>query len=308
MGLEEMSAKKDLVEQWAEDASIRGSNPKTIYSYGRSLKLFEEFLGHSITKADKMDIRAYVDICRKKHNTSRTIRSRLNALSSFYEFLIFEGVRKENPVREVRTRYLSQYKTDSECHTHKLISVEEMALLINTLIDIRDKTMFLVLAKTGVRRGELLSMEVQDISWKDQSITLKAKKKRSNRVVFFDEETAYYLKRWLEIRESRNPMNSALWISSAGRRVDYGSLQYNIGKVALLCGLHDPTSERMEDHFSAHCFRHFFTTHLLRAGMPRDFVQELRGDKRREIIDVYNHIDKDDLRKSYLDHIPQLGV
>ena len=45
-----------------------------------------------------------------------------------------------------------------------------------------------------------------------------------------------------------------------------------------------------------------------RAGMSRDFVKELRGDTRGEAIDIYNHIDKKELRESYLAHIPQLGI
>ena len=41
---------------------------------------------------------------------------------------------------------------------------------------------------------------------------------------------------------------------------------------------------------------------------PREFIQELRGDVRREAIDIYDHIDKKELRESYLAHIPQLGI
>jgi integrase/recombinase XerD len=48
--------------------------------------------------------------------------------------------------------------------------------------------------------------------------------------------------------------------------------------------------------------------HLLRAGISRDFVKELQGDKRGEAIDIYNHIDKKELGESYLAHIPQLGI
>jgi integrase/recombinase XerD len=42
--------------------------------------------------------------------------------------------------------------------------------------------------------------------------------------------------------------------------------------------------------------------------MPREFIQELRGDVRKETIDIYDHIDKEELRESYLAHIPQLGI
>ncbi len=297
-----------MIERWAEDAAISGADPKTISGYRYSLLHFEKFLGRSITKADKMDIRRYVDMHRKKKLTTQTIRSRLNALSSFYNFLIFEGIRKDNPVQEVRVRYLNQYKTDGERHTHKLISVEEAARLVGYFLDIRDKAMVLLMLKTGVRRGELLSMDVSDIRWEDQSILLKEKKKRSNCIVFFDDETAYVLRRWLEVRESRTPVGPALWISTWGKRIDYGSLQYNIERAALACGLHDPASPRMEDHFSAHCCRHWITTHLLRAGMRREYVAWLRGDVSRAAIDTYFHIDPNDVRRAYLAHVPQLGI
>ena len=81
-----------------------------------------------------------------------------------------------------------------------------------------------------------------------------------------------------------------------------------VTKIAKNVELHDPTSPRMEDHFSPHNCRHWFTTHLIRSGMSRDFVKELRGDIRHEAIDIYNHIDKKELKESYLAHIPQLGI
>ena len=79
-------------------------------------------------------------------------------------------------------------------------------------------------------------------------------------------------------------------------------------KLAERVGLHDPNSTKLEDRFTPHCCRHWFVTHLLRAGMSRDFVKELRGDTRGEAIDIYNHIDPKELRESYLAHIPQLGA
>ena len=58
-----------------------------------------------------------------------------------------------------------------------------------------------VLAKTGVRRGELISMDVEDIDWGYQRIKLKPKNKRSNLYVYFDEETDILLHRWLRVRD-----------------------------------------------------------------------------------------------------------
>jgi site-specific recombinase XerD len=111
------------------------------------------------------------------------------------------------------------------------------------------------------------------------------------------------------VRQNRNIKNcSALFLSKDGIRLERQGVYGLVIKIAENVGLHDPSSPRMEEHFSPHNCRHWFTTHLIRAGMPRDFVKELRGDIRHEAIDINNHIDKKELRESYLAHIPQLGI
>ena len=192
---------------------------------------------------------------------------------------------------------------------HKLVSVEDMAKLINSTIDIRDRAIITLLAKTGIRRRELISLDVSDIDFVEQSILLKPTAKRTNRLVFFDSEVSLMLKKWLRIREGRNEKQStALFLNSEGDRLERTGVSYAVVEAAKQIGLHESNSSRLEDHFSPHCCRHWFTTHLRRAGMPREFIQELRGDVRREAIDIYDHIDKNELRESYMAHIPQLGI
>jgi integrase/recombinase XerD len=128
-------------------------------------------------------------------------------------------------------------------------------------------------------------------------------------MVFFDAETAFILRRWLKVREGRNKKGiPALFLNAMGDRLDRGGVLLLVGEAARRVGLHHPESERMEDRFSPHCCRHWFTTHLRRAGMRREFIQELRGDSRREAIDIYDHIDLKELKEAYLACIPQLGI
>jgi integrase/recombinase XerD len=79
-------------------------------------------------------------------------------------------------------------------------------------------------------------------------------------------------------------------------------------KHATRIGLHDPTSERLDERFTPHCCRHWFTTHLRRNGMQRELIKELRGYARRDAMDIYDHIDKRELKRAYLAAIPQLGI
>ena len=177
-----------------------------------------------------------------------------------------------------------------------------MSRFVDSIFDIRDKAIALLLAKTGIRRTELINIDLDDIDWDRLSITLKPTHKRSNRVVFFDFETSVVLKKWVKRRNNvASSVCRALFVSyNTGERVARNGMYNSFVNWAETCGLHDSKSRRIEDHFTPHCCRHWFTTHLRRAGMPRDFIKELRGDKRREAMDVYYHIDKDELRKSYL--------
>lgn len=142
------------------------------------------------------------------------------------------------------------------------------------------------------------------------TITLKETAKRSNRIVFFDEETARILKRWLAARQIRfrKSGEKALFISNKGTRLQTSSVDVLVRTAGMRVVLHDSCSKKLEDKFTPHCCRHWFTTHLRRSGMPREFIQELRGDVRRDAIDIYDHIEKDELKESYLSHIPQLGI
>jgi len=192
---------------------------------------------------------------------------------------------------------------------HRLITIEEMARLINSTLDIRDKAIITLLAKTGIRRKELITLDVDDIDWVEQSIRLKPTPKRTNRTAFFDDETAFILHRWIRVRESRNAQGTiSLFINEQGGRLNRNGVYTAVTKAAEKVGLHNPNSDRMEDHFSPHNCRHWFTTNLRRNGMPREFIQELRGDVRKEAIDIYDHVDLKELRESYLAHIPQLGI
>jgi len=141
------------------------------------------------------------------------------------------------------------------------------------------------------------------------SIKLKPAAKRSNRLVFFDKETKICLLSWLRSRKRlEKPNSQALFISKYGRRVDRNKIYEIVVENAIKAGLHNPLSDKLEDRFTPHCCRHWFTTHLMRSGMPREHVQELRGDARSDAVDIYYHIDPEDLRKSYLKHIPKLGI
>jgi integrase/recombinase XerD len=308
-------AKAQLLQMFESDCDDRGLTTETARHYASYVSRFLDYLESrpvSVLGADKHAIHDYISL-RRVSVDEKTIRKELAGISGFFEFLVFEDYVGRNPVPGVRKRYLHSYKKETEGDEEserKLISVEQMSLLINSVLDTRDKAILTLLAKTGVRRGELIAMDIDDIDWPEQSIALKRKqfKKRSGRTVFFDDETARLLKRWLKQRDDLQPKIAALFIGEKGDRLKRNGIYSMVTKYAQGVGLHGSTSTNPQDHFTPHCFRHWFTTHLRRAGMDREFIKVLRGDRRREAIDIYDRIDREELRRAYLAFIPQLGL
>ncbi|VVB59928.1 Tyrosine recombinase XerA [uncultured archaeon] len=306
---------RQLIEMFAKDCRTRGLTSGTIAAYSYSLIYFSKFLqgkGYTLLSVERNILRDYIAHIRQIGFKQKTIENHFSAFASFYDYIVYEEWAKQNIVKDVQKRYLKTYKdNDNGTNQRKLISVEEMSHFINLILDIRDKAICIVFAKTGIRRGELIAIDLDDIDWIEMSIILKPTRKRSNRVVFFDNECAMVLQRWIRKREQHVVTeNKALFVpyTSRRKRLNRSGVDKLFIKWATIAGLHDPNSDKIEDHFTPHCSRHWFTTYLRRAGMPREFIQELRGDARTGAIDIYDHIDRDELKKSYLATIPQLGL
>jgi integrase/recombinase XerD len=115
----------------------------------------------------------------------------------------------------------------------QLISVGAMAGLINSTMDIRDKAIITLLAKTGIRRNELISLDVADVDILNLRISLKPTAKRSNRLVFFNGESAFILRQRLKIREGSNKNGTlALFLNHEGDRLQRRGVSDAVTKAA----------------------------------------------------------------------------
>ena len=300
----------DLMEGFCQDCQMR--NIKSIRTYKIYIKQYLKLLdsrSKNANSADKSDLKDFLSGMRQRGLKQASIEKAFTCISSLYTYMVDEDLISSNPVTSFKRRYLRKYKDENISDARQIISIEQASHLVNSTLNSRDKAILVLLFKTGIRRGELRSLDVSDINLENMALKLKSTPKRSNRILFFDNEAEYVLRVWLQFRKARvGNETPALFLSREGGRIGSKTICTLVEKHASRVGLHNPESKRIEDHFTPHCCRHWFTTHLIRAGMPRDFVKELRGDVRHEAIDIYNHIDKKELRESYLAHIPQLGI
>ncbi len=307
---------RDLLTSFVADCELRGMTSETLRSYRSDVRTFLTYLNE--IDADPLhvgleELRLFLTQLRQRRLSSSTVGNYFAAISTFYEYLALEGLADHNPVLPFRKRYLRSADREKRRRSEsprKLISIEEMSRVIRSTVNIRGKAVLTLLAKTGVRRNELVQMDLDDIEWENQAIRLKPQHKRSSLTVFFDDETGRILRSWLRVRESTAEKGEkALFTGDKGRRIGRNIVYNIVTSAAERVGLHDPQSNNPKDHFSPHCCRHWFTTWLLRNGMAREHVKELRGDVRStDAIDIYYHIDREQLRREYLGCIPELDL
>lgn len=304
-----------LLDAFLTDASLQGLTEHTLATYESNLAYFLDWLDESPQDIDRKDLRRFLNHLRNEREANdgsvglapSTIKSYFSSINKFYAFLVYEGHLSDNPIPDFRSRYLG---TGQGVQTKKrqLISVQAMATLVQSTLDVRNRAIILTLAKTGIRRNELIQLDVDDIEWGEQAMELKETPKRSNTTVFFDAECSHSLNRWLSARANAEPSSEALFTNQYGKRLKKNGVYNAVTKHAEEVGLHESSSDDLQDRFTPHCCRHWFTTHLRRSGMPREFIKELRGDTRGEAVDIYDHINRSELRESYLAHIPTLGI
>ena len=303
-----LAKRSDILARFRQDLRLRGRGACALQTYSVQMQLFRAWHGDALTHICQDDLKAYLAHLRTKRLKTASIVGAFTALSAFCDFLEAEGDMDHNPVPAFRKRYLQQYKAGVDRDERRCISVEEASRIIITALDSRKQAIIILLAKTGMRVNELAALDVEDIDIGKKELTLKPTPKRSNRALFFDDEAARLLTRWLSTREAQGypPDSGPLWTAIKYTRLHSRGIEDIVSGSSRLAGVGDPALGK--DHITPHYFRVFFTTHLLRSGMPRHYVQELRGDSGGAAIDVYTRIDREELRCSYLAHVPQLGV
>jgi len=298
---------EELIKLFVEDLNLRQRSRDTVKLYPIIVRAFCRSINGRVLELTKDDLRAYLNelIARKFKKSS--IVKHFVVLNSFYDFLYDSDIYPFNPIPSFRKRYLSFYNPRSTEGKRRCPTTEEASRLVNSILKPRDQAIVILLFKTGIRRKELSELDASDVDMANRTIILKRTAKRSNRKVFFDEEAAYVLNRWLKRREVLNKKgNPALFIGQSGDRLTLRPINVMFNGYAKTAGL--TNGEKIEEKLTPHCCRHFFTNELLEAGMPREHIQFLRGDRGKEAIDIYHHINEKKLQEEYEKYIPQLGV
>lgn len=150
----------DLLEQYLHDCAVRGRTLRTVQSYKSSVKDYLDFFPDP-QDVTKQDLVGYIEHLQKRGKKPSTIQRDFSAISGLYEYMRFMDLCTNNPILQVRSRYLDQ---SYEPERRFIPELEDVRKLVRAIEDdqddmIRELAMVCLLAKTASRRGEYLELK-----------------------------------------------------------------------------------------------------------------------------------------------------
>ncbi len=272
---------------------VRDVSPHTLRNYESDLEQFAEFLFRiekrsdiAIGQIDNLTIREWIAELHNGHKKT-TVARKLSSLRTFFAFLMQEGRAERNPAKLVATP-----KIERKLPT--LLSMEDAVRFIempniNTDLGRRDRAILEFLYATGIRVGELVGIDLQDIDLRERMVRVMGKR-RKERIVPFGEPAAEALLNYLQetratflnaCPEAERDLD-AVFLHRRGGRLTTRSVGRMVDKyIKMFADIHN---------ISPHSLRHTFATHLLDNGADLRDIQELLGHARLSSTQIYTQV------------------
>lgn len=256
---------KQLIDSFLQAKQLAQS---TTGRYRRFLIRFAELLDISVDSATTQTIRTFLDGERKRGNSNNSIVTKIHRLNSFYEWLLREEYILKNPMNRVE-------KPQETKTPPKYLTYEELELLREAAEGVT-KVILEVLYSTGLRVGELVDLDRQDVDFIEKTIWVKDGKGGKARQSKLSTRAAMILKQHLAARTDDEP-----WVFQSNFRQRMST--NSVGRYLKLLGEKAGLRRRLTPHM----LRHTFATHLLDGGTPIELVQYLLGHESVKTTQVY---------------------
>ena len=270
-----------VVKYFCASKKVEGCVDTTIMQYKGTAEKFFQFANKGYRHVRKDDIKMYIAY-RSECVSRNTVNNERRNLSSLFTWLHDEGYIDKNPTKGIKLR-----EEDVELI---YFSPQEEIAIRDTHCHIRDKAMIAFLFSTGVRVGELASLNRTDINFENNSVTFRGEKSRKGkfRTVYLDEYARRYIRKYLMDRVDENP---ALFVSMRmyngnPKRLTPAAIEKITKSITKKAGVMKKGT--------VHVFRKTFATRLADKGCPMDVIQNLLG-----------HADMSTTVKCYIAKLPR---
>jgi len=266
----------------------------TISAYRNDLISFQEFYKNTynlsaIENANYGEIRNWIVSLVESKISNATINRKISALKTFYKFLLRTRQLKNSPL--INHKALKMEKRVqvpfSKTEIFKVLDIFENS---DNFDVVRDKLMIELLYSTGMRRAELIQLEVRDIDCSKQMVKVHGKRNKE-RYIPLIKTVLITLTKYLSLKNNLSTDSSRLFVTKKGKKL-YGSFVYR--KINNYFSI---VSTKVKK--SPHMIRHSFATHLLNEGADLNSIKELLGHESLASTQVYTHNSLGKLREMY---------
>lgn len=219
----------------------------------------------------------------------------ISGLRSFFNYLIFENYRKDNPVEQIEAPRLGRKLPDtlSTKDIDNLIAAIDLTREFNGVrIGERDKVMIETLYSCGLRVSELTSLKISDLFFEEGFIKVTGKGNKQ-RFVPINISTQKMINRYItEVRSHitiQPPFADTLFLNNRGKALTRAMIFTIIKNLAKDINLNKT--------ISPHTFRHSFATHLLENGADLRAIQLMLGHESITTTEIYMHLDRSHLKE-----------
>lgn len=259
----ENSEEKDYLEIFLSAKRIEGRSEKSLKYYKATIDKMTQTINKCVNHISTDDLRNYLADYQKEHNSSKvTIDNIRRILSSFFAWLEDEDYILKSPVRRIHK--VKTGKSIKETYTD-----EELELMRDNISEPRDLAIIDMLASTGMRVGEMVLLNKDDINFEERECVVFGKGDKE-RIVYFDARTKMHLQKYID---SRNDNNPALFVSlsSPHDRLKISGVEVRLRELGKTLGI---------TKVHPHKFRRTLATMAIDKGMPIEQLQQLLGHQR----------------------------
>ncbi|MDD2477185.1 MAG: tyrosine-type recombinase/integrase [Dysgonamonadaceae bacterium] len=253
----------ELLNRFIATKKLEGRSDKTLKYYKDTVSKMLLGIDKNVKAITTEDLREYLTNYQSKSTVSnQSVDNIRRNLSSFFTWLEDENYIMKSPVRRIR-------KIRATTPVKETYTDDEIERIKDSCKHIRDLALVDLLSSTGMRVGELVLLNREDIDFNERECIVLGKGDKE-RIVYFDARTKLHLQEYLN---NRTDINEALFIGlkSPHKRLEIGGVEVRIRKLGRRIGI---------KKCHPHKFRRTMATVAIDKGMPIEQVQKLLGHEK----------------------------
>lgn len=265
----------------------------TVRNYISDLQDFAAWLQRqevtSVEELTAREVREWQMEHMERGEAAGTVKRRLSSLSAWFLYMRRHGLCDRDVMAKVSAPRLPKrlpvfFKESETEHLY------DAGLFADDFMGRRDALILRMLYETGIRRSELVGLNVSSVDL--SAMTLKVLGKRNKeRIIPIENELAHNIKEYYALKQQEKGDSECLFVNRKGERISVDEV-YRVVKKYMNLLSH-------ADRISPHVFRHSFATHILNEGGNIQAISELLGHADLSTTEVYTHVSRTHLKEVY---------